>query len=131
MGPTDSPSALERRETVRLNGPFAVTWAIARQGLTGEGVIQDLSAYGISVQLDREFRVEPGNLVFSLKSPDIAVLPTQAKLRWFRRLARKRHEKPQGFLCGCIFLSTTEAWSEWYKQAVARQVADAERQVNR
>ena len=86
-------------------------------------MIQDLSADGISLQLDREFRVQPDNLLISLKSPDIAVLPTQARVRVVSPPARKRFEKPLGFLCGCIFLSPTEAWAEWYKQAVERQVA--------
>src|SRR4051812_48079487 len=118
-------SKLERRETVRLNGPFAVSWTIATQGVSGTGVIRDLSADGICLQLDREFRIDRGTLLLSLRSPEIAVLPTEARLRWFRRPARNRFQKPAGFLCGCIFNAPTRAWIEWYTQAVARQVAAA------
>ena len=114
---------MESRRTDRLQGPFAVTWMVAQQHLSGAGIIQNLSADGICLQLDREFRVQPGTVVLSLASPEIAVLPAQAKVRWFRRLPRQRFEPPRGLLCGCVFVSTSEIWIDWFRKALARQIA--------
>jgi hypothetical protein len=100
-----------------------VTWTIAQQGVAGAGIIQNLSADGICLQLDRDFRVQSGTLLLSLASPEIAVLPAQARLRWFRRLPRQRFEPPRGLLCGCVFVSTSEIWIDWYRKALARQIA--------
>lgn len=115
-------SLLESRRTVRLKGPFAVTWTLAQQGLQGSGVIQDLNAQGLSLQLDREFQVRPGQIVLSLQSSQIAVLPTEARVRWFRRPSRKRVDPPLGLFCGCIFIAPTQGWIEWYRQAIAREI---------
>jgi hypothetical protein len=84
---------------------------------------------GICIQLDREFRVRPGGLVLSLHSPEIAVLPTHARVRWLQQPARKRSDSAVGFLCGCIFVAPTQGWMEWFQQAVDRQVQVEELQT--
>jgi hypothetical protein len=104
-----------------------VEWAIPSLSLQGTGTIRDVSETGLCMLIDKEFQLKSGSVVFMLKAPAMAVLPREARLRWYRRRPKVAGESPAGLLCGAIFQFESkekeEAWRAWFANAVAQEKA--------
>jgi hypothetical protein len=102
---------IEDRKHTRVRLEVDLAWAIESQGLSGRGQLVDVGVKGARIRIEQAF-VPKGHTLFSLHASEVPALPTQAKLRWFRRL---RHQ-PADVLCGVTFLESRKgqnAWTEW------------------
>lgn len=117
--------------SARIDCQIAATWRIERFNLGGSATILNLSDAGIGLQLDKEFPVQPGSVIISVRAVHVPELPPEAEIRWFRRLPRKRLEPAKGFVCGAIFLvappEVEERWTAWFREAIGRYSAGASR----
>jgi hypothetical protein len=106
----------ELRRQKRLLVAIDFTWTIEQQGLSGKGQLLDVSLLGAGLRIDGELTTE-GPVLFKLHAPTVAALPSQARLRWSRRLTTH----PPTFHCGVIFQGAVSLeWSDWIDQVEGR-----------
>ncbi len=114
---------LENRRHFRLREYFDVTWKLADQEVSGEGMVMNISISGLFLQTYGVFRPSD-NCVLSIGG--VETLPFAAKkgkIMWFRRI-----QTPQeGFQCGIRFLTDTtdNHFQQWFEKKVS-QLSEAE-----
>ena len=112
----------EARKHPRLVQNTPVSWAIASQHLSGEGVLLDVSLTGARVQMSATFDTRRG-ATFTLNAAAIPALPRTARLRWFRRVTGPIPV----VVCGLIFEDPDVDPSPWFDWIMSRTVGSGTR----
>jgi hypothetical protein len=111
------------RMSQRLPTNLPVEWAIPSLALTGHGTIRDVSAAGLCLLIDKEFRLQSGSVAFALRCSLLPQLPRKARLRWYRRPPRVAGQPPSGLLCGAVFKFESpeqeNAWRSWVSASLS------------
>ena len=91
----------ENRRHFRLREFLDVTWKVADQEVSGEGMVMNISSSGALLQTDRVFRPSD-DCVLSIQPVDDK-LPFESKsgkIMWFKRI----HTPQERYQCGIQFL---------------------------
>jgi Tfp pilus assembly protein PilZ len=112
---------LENRRHFRLREFMEVTWRVADQDISGEGLIMNISLSGLLLQTDRVFR-PLDNCVLSIEEPKgTELLPfssKKGKVMWLRRISTPQER----FQCGIKFLEnyTDQNFKQWLEMKIYR-----------
>jgi hypothetical protein len=91
----------EYRRHFRLREFLDVSWKVAGQEISGEGIVVNISSSGLLLQTDRVFSPSE-NCILSIGSGDegLPFSPKNGKIMWFRRI----HTPQERLQCGVQFL---------------------------
>ena len=90
------------RQHFRIKDNLSVRWSV-EEGVTGEGIVLDISINGIQLITDKSF--DPSeNCVFTIEPPEGGQLPfgpKKAVMRWFQKVMKNNIEC---IVCGLEFI---------------------------
>jgi Tfp pilus assembly protein PilZ len=110
---------LENRRHFRLREFLDITWKLADQDVSGEGLVVNISKSGLLMQTDKAFRPSD-DCVLSIESGAEALpfAAKKARIMWFRRI----HTPQERFQCGVQFLpdKTDKSFQQWFEMKLGQ-----------